>query len=29
VFAANGQEITRAIEDAYDRKVMRVRFRAN
>ena len=29
VFTANGQEITRAIEDAYDRKVMRVRFRAN
>ena len=29
VFAANGQEITRAIEDAYDRKVMRVRLRAN
>jgi hypothetical protein len=29
VFAASGQEITRAIEDAYDRKVMRVRFRAN
>ena len=29
VFLAGGQEITRAIEDAYDRKVMRVRFRAN
>lgn len=29
VFAADGQEITRATEDAYDRKVMRVRFRAN
>lgn len=29
VFAANGQEITRQIEDEYDRKVMRVRFRAN
>jgi hypothetical protein len=29
VFAASGQEITRQIEDDYDRKVMRVRFRAN
>lgn len=29
VFAANGQEITRQIEDEYDRKVMRARFRAN
>ena len=29
VFAASGQEITRQIEDEYDRKVMRVRFRAN
>lgn len=29
VFAANGQEITRQLEDEYDRKVLRVRFRAN
>ena len=29
VFAANGQEITRQVEDEYDRKVWRVRFRAN
>ena len=29
VFADDGQEITREIEDAYDRKVMRARFRAN
>jgi hypothetical protein len=29
VFAQNGQEITRRTEDEYDRKVMRVRFRAN
>jgi hypothetical protein len=29
VFAAGGQEITRQIEDEYDRKVLRVRFRAN
>ena len=29
VFTADGHEITRAVEDAYDRKVMRVRFRAN
>ena len=29
VFAASGQEITRQIEDEYDRKVFRVRFRAN
>ena len=29
VYAANGQEITRQIEDEYDRKVLRVRFRAN
>lgn len=29
VFAASGIEITRQIEDEYDRKVMRVRFRAN
>jgi hypothetical protein len=29
VFAANGQEITRQVEDEYDRKVLRVRFRAN
>jgi hypothetical protein len=29
VYAANGQEVTRQIEDEYDRKVMRVRFRAN
>ena len=29
VFAADGREITRAVEDEYDRKVMRVRFRAN
>lgn len=29
VYAANGQEITRRIEDEYDRKVLRVRFRAN
>ena len=29
VFAASGQEITRQIEDEYDRKVLRVRFRAN
>ena len=29
VFAASGQEITRQVEDEYDRKVMRVRFRAN
>jgi hypothetical protein len=29
VFTASGQEITRQIEDEYDRKVLRVRFRAN
>jgi hypothetical protein len=29
VYAANGQEITLATEAEYDRKVMRVRFRAN
>jgi hypothetical protein len=29
VFAAGGQEITMATEAEYDRKVMRVRFRAN
>ena len=29
VFTADGREITRAVEDEYDRKVMRVRFRAN
>lgn len=29
VFAANGQEITRQVEDEYDRKVWRARFRAN
>ena len=29
VFAASGQEITLATEAEYDRKVMRVRFRAN
>ena len=29
VFAASGQEITRQIEDEYDRKVLRVRFRGN
>lgn len=29
VFAADGREITRQVEDEYDRKVMRVRFRAN
>lgn len=29
VFAANGQEITRQIEDEYDRKVLRSRFRSN
>jgi hypothetical protein len=29
VFAAGGEEITLATEAAYDRKVMRVRFRAN
>jgi|SRR5882672_2602761 len=29
VFAASGQEITRQVEDEYDRKVLRVRFRAN
>jgi hypothetical protein len=29
VFAANGAEITRQVEDEYDRRVMRVRFRAN
>jgi hypothetical protein len=29
VFAANGQEITAATEAEYDRKVTRVRFRAN
>jgi len=29
VFTAGGREITRAVEDEYDRKVMRVRFRAN
>ena len=29
VFAATGQEITMATEAEYDRKVMRVRFRAN
>jgi len=29
VFTASGQEITRQIEDEYDRRVARVRFRAN
>ena len=29
VYAAGGQEITRQTEDEYDRKVLRVRFRAN
>jgi len=29
VFAANGHEITMATEAEYDKKVMRVRFRAN
>ena len=29
VFTADGREVTRAVEDEYDRKVMRVRFRAN
>jgi hypothetical protein len=29
VFAASGQEITLATEAEYDRKVLRVRFRAN
>lgn len=29
VYAANGAEITRQIEDEYDKKVLRVRFRAN
>ena len=29
VYAANGTEITRQIEDEYDKKVLRVRFRAN
>jgi hypothetical protein len=29
VFAANGVEITKATEAEYDKKVMRVRFRAN
>jgi hypothetical protein len=29
VYAAGGQEITRLTEDEYDRKVLRVRFRAN
>jgi hypothetical protein len=29
VYASGGVEITRAMEDEYDRKVMRVRFRAN
>jgi hypothetical protein len=29
VFAMDGREITRQTEDEYDRKVMRVRFRAN
>jgi hypothetical protein len=29
VFAASGEEITMAIEEEYDKKVMRVRFRAN
>jgi hypothetical protein len=29
VFAANGEEITLATEAEYDKKVMRVRFRAN
>jgi hypothetical protein len=29
VYAAGGHEITRQIEDEYDRKVLRVRFRAN
>jgi hypothetical protein len=29
VFAANGPEITMATEAEYDKKVMRVRFRAN
>ena len=29
VYGANGVEITQQLEDEYDRKVMRVRFRAN
>jgi hypothetical protein len=29
VFASNGLEITQHVEDEYDRKVLRVRFRAN
>jgi len=29
VYASGGVEITRAMEDEYDKKVMRVRFRAN
>ena len=29
VFAQGGQEITRRTEDEYDRKVLRVRFRAS
>jgi hypothetical protein len=29
VYAANGTEITRQIEDEYDKKVLRVRFKAN
>ena len=29
VYAANGQEITMATEAEYDKKVMRVRFKAN
>lgn len=29
VFASNGLEITQQVEDEYDRKVLRVRFRAN
>ena len=29
VYTASGQEITRQVEDEYDRRVARVRFRAN
>ena len=29
VFAANGSEITRSVEDEYDKRVMRIRLRSN
>jgi hypothetical protein len=29
VFAADGSEITRSVEDEYDKRVMRIRLRSN